>query len=85
MNLFIISHMTDKLFNVFREIIKLLINASIPGFFNMGTNNFPKKNFAMNEFFSVSLIEGNFFVISNDIILHRHFNEYGKKGYYSTI
>ena len=51
----------------------------MPGFFKIGVNNFPKKNFAINEFFSVSFIEGNFFVISNDIILHKHFTEYGSK------
>ena len=61
------------------DIIKLLINASIPGFFNIGTNNLPKKNFAIKAFFSVSLIEGNFFVINIEIILHKHFTEYGNK------
>ena len=48
-------HKTFKLFNVFFERMKLLIKASIPGFFKIGVNNFPKKNLAINEFFHVHL------------------------------
>ena len=74
-NLLIILHIIDKLFFVFSEIIKLLINASIVGFFNIGINNLSKKNFAIKEFFFVSFIKGNFFIISIEIILHKHFIE----------
>ena len=41
--------------------MKLFTKASTPGLSKIGTNNFPKKNFPMNAFFSGELIEGNFF------------------------
>ncbi len=55
--------------------MNLLRKASIAGFAKIGINNFQKKNFATNAFFSVSLIEGNFLEINIDIILHKHFTE----------
>ena len=51
-NLFIISHITFKLFNVFSDIIIELIKASVPGFFKIGINNLPKKNLERKIFFS---------------------------------
>ena len=43
-NLFIISHITCKLYKVFSDIIIELIKASAPGFLKIGINNLPKKN-----------------------------------------
>ena len=50
-NLFIISHITCKLFKVFSDIIIELIKASVPGFLKIGINNLPKKNFERKIFF----------------------------------
>ena len=55
--------------------MKLFTKASTPGLSKIGINNFPKKNFAINIHFSGELIEGNFLVISSDIILQRRFIE----------
>jgi hypothetical protein len=57
----------------------LSIDAPRPGFSNIGANNLSMKNFAINEFISVSLTSLNFFLISNKIILQMHLTEYGNK------
>ena len=59
-NLFIISHITCKLFKVFSDKIIELIKASVPGFLKIGINNLPKKNLARKIFFLIGLYLGIF-------------------------
>ena len=55
------------------------MKASIPGFLNIGINSLPKKNLETNIIFSDLDMFGNFFEIKNEIILQKHFIEYGNK------
>ena len=68
-------HIIFKLFNVFSPIIILSMNASIPGFRNIGINNLPKKNLETKIIFSDFDIFGNFFETKREIILLKHFIE----------
>ena len=71
----IICDIISKLCIVFPDIMKLLINAPVLGSRNIGPNNLQKKNFAIKAFSSIVDILGNFFLINNNIILHKHFIE----------
>ena len=59
--LFIKNEIIFKLFFVIPEIIKLFINAKVPGFSNIGENNLSKKNLERNELYSHKVKSGNFF------------------------
>ena len=55
------------------------MSTPIAGFSKIGINNCLKRKAAIYAFFCVALIFGNFFSIKIDIILQRHFTEYGNK------
>ena len=56
-------------------MIKLLINAPNAGFWNMGINNFSKKNLEINANCWKRLNKLNFLLINEKIILQMHFIE----------